>query len=199
MELLTIKAISQQIGIPQSTLRYYRDLYSQYLPHTGEGKRKRFYKEAIDVFQAISNGMKNNKPSTEIEHELNNKFPQFIDINKEEFNKNKFRNSKDARTVNYAKSILSHLNSKMPTENRMLMHILNEHKKQAEQVEDTINAISKQQAEIENLKQEVSKLEEIMEKELTKHFQLIDSKLSQTTEQEITPKPFWKRIFAPFF
>jgi len=59
-KLLTIVDISKMTGIPPSTLRYYRDVYSNciYIFTVGEGKRKRYLLEAVDVFLTISKSTK---------------------------------------------------------------------------------------------------------------------------------------------
>ncbi len=50
-ELLTLKEIAQQIGVPESNLRYYRNRIDEYLPSVGKGRRRRYYPEAAEIFR----------------------------------------------------------------------------------------------------------------------------------------------------
>lgn len=50
-ELLTLKEIAQELDIPESNLRYYRNRISEFLPSVGRGRRRRYLPEAKDVFQ----------------------------------------------------------------------------------------------------------------------------------------------------
>jgi len=50
-ELLTLKEIAQQIGVPESNLRYYRNRIGDYLPSAGKGRRRRYYPEAAEIFR----------------------------------------------------------------------------------------------------------------------------------------------------
>ena len=50
-ELLTLKEIAQQIGVPESNLRYYRNRIDEYLPSVGKGRRRRYYPESAEVFR----------------------------------------------------------------------------------------------------------------------------------------------------
>lgn len=52
--LLTIQEIGRQLNIPESTLRYWRDRYEEYIPSVGEGRKKRYKQEAVLVFQRIA-------------------------------------------------------------------------------------------------------------------------------------------------
>lgn len=60
-ELLTLKEIAQQIGAPESNLRYYRNRIGDYLPSVGKGRKRRYYPEAAEIFrrtvELVSEGM----------------------------------------------------------------------------------------------------------------------------------------------
>jgi len=45
--LLTAKDIAQEPGIAESTIRYWRDKYEAFIPHTSKGKRRRYPQEAV--------------------------------------------------------------------------------------------------------------------------------------------------------
>jgi hypothetical protein len=51
--LLTLTAISKTTGISYPTLVRYVRLYSNRLPHAGQGRARRFYPEAVEVFRSL--------------------------------------------------------------------------------------------------------------------------------------------------
>ncbi|MEW5947658.1 MAG: MerR family transcriptional regulator [bacterium] len=52
-ELLTLKHIALLIGVPESTVRKYRDLFSAHVPGVGTGRQRLYTKEALEVFEKI--------------------------------------------------------------------------------------------------------------------------------------------------
>ncbi|WP_425057684.1 hypothetical protein SCACP_22180 [Sporomusa carbonis] len=189
-ELLSIKDISQEIGIPQSTLRYYRDLFLEYLPATGEGKKKRFYPEAVAVFEAIAKGMHQNKNAEEIAAELNSRFARFIEVPFESQESSATYSQNDETSQSQALSPVSQIDGSA------IMAIIASQNQALQQIAATITIVNEQQEELHNLKQEVSKLEERLETELTDHFQLVDARLRQVMDENKKTKSFWQRIFG---
>ncbi len=51
--LLTLTSIREQTGISYPTLQRYVRLFGDRLPHEGEGRKKRFYPEAVPVFRQL--------------------------------------------------------------------------------------------------------------------------------------------------
>lgn len=51
--LLTLKEVQRQTGISYPTLRKYVDIHSDEIPSEGEGRRRRYPPEAVEVFRAI--------------------------------------------------------------------------------------------------------------------------------------------------
>ncbi|WP_084575750.1 MerR family transcriptional regulator [Sporomusa malonica] len=191
-ELLSIKDISQELGIPQSTLRYYRDIFMDYLPAMGEGKRKRFYPEAVEVFQAIAKCMHQNKSADEITNELNNRFSRFIEVDPEPQESSATYSQTNEISQTQALSTIS------PIDGSALMAVIASQNQALQQIAATINMVNGQQEELSSLKQEVTRLEERLETELTDHFQLVEARLRQITEDKGNnkPKSFWQRLFS---
>jgi DNA-binding transcriptional MerR regulator len=73
--LLTISEVAKHIGIPDSTARYYRDRFSQYVPCVGEGRNRRYKPETVAVLRVVADGMKANHPVQQIESVLASQFP----------------------------------------------------------------------------------------------------------------------------
>ncbi len=191
-ELLSIKDISQEIGIPQSTLRYYRDLFMDYLPATGEGKKKRFYPEAVEVFQAIAKGMHQNKNADDIARDLNRRFARFIEVDTESQDGSATAPQEEELAPSQALSPIAQV------EGSTIMAVIASQNQALQQIAATISIVNGQQEELHDLRQEVSKLEERMEAELTEHFQLVDARLQQLAEEKepTKQKSFWQRLFS---
>jgi DNA-binding transcriptional MerR regulator len=68
--LLTIAAIAKQLNIPESTIRFYRDRFSSFIPVVGTGRNKRYRPEAVEVLQYIAEAYKRNEPQWQIEESL---------------------------------------------------------------------------------------------------------------------------------
>lgn len=80
MNLLTIKDIARELDVPESNLRYYRDRFEDYLPSIGQGRKRRYKKEALEVFRYIVQGFQNDKTTEQIAEELPKHFPRKLDF-----------------------------------------------------------------------------------------------------------------------
>ena len=52
-QLLTLSAVGQQAGVSGPTLQRYLKLYSDRIPHEGEGRKRRYHPEAVAVVREI--------------------------------------------------------------------------------------------------------------------------------------------------
>ncbi|MGE4297327.1 MAG: hypothetical protein AB7E47_04790 [Desulfovibrionaceae bacterium] len=77
--LLTIAEIARHYSLPESTARFYCKRFMDYLPHVGEGKRKRYRSEVIDVFAVILAEIKKRKNAGAVEAVLAERFPRNIE------------------------------------------------------------------------------------------------------------------------
>lgn len=68
--LYTIREIARELALPESTVRYYRDAFSAYLPSVGTGRRRRYPAEAIPLLRLVAEGYAQNRPRPEIERAL---------------------------------------------------------------------------------------------------------------------------------
>jgi len=75
-ELLSITDIAKRLAIPESNLRYYRDKFDKFIPSEGDGRKKRYCAEAIEIFKTIAKGMGKGQSETEIAEQLRSEFPQ---------------------------------------------------------------------------------------------------------------------------
>jgi len=60
-ELLTIAELARLLDLPESTTRYYCNRFADHLPSVGEGRRRRFKPEALDVLKTIAQTMRRDK------------------------------------------------------------------------------------------------------------------------------------------
>ncbi len=68
--LYTIRDVARELGLPESTVRYYRNAFSAYLPSVGTGRRRRYPPEAIPLLRLVAEGYAQNRPRAEIEQAL---------------------------------------------------------------------------------------------------------------------------------
>lgn len=78
--LLTIKEIARQLDLPESNIRYYRDRFEEFLPYVGEGRKRRYKPEALDVFRFIVSELRENKSTAEIGKELSLRFSRTMQL-----------------------------------------------------------------------------------------------------------------------
>lgn len=69
--LYTIRDVARELGLPESTVRYYRNAFAGYLPSVGSGRRRRYPAEAIPLLRLVADGYAQNRPRIEIEQALN--------------------------------------------------------------------------------------------------------------------------------
>ncbi len=68
--LHTIRDVARELGLPESTVRYYRNAFATYLPSVGTGRRRRYPAEAIPLLRLVAEGYAQNRPRVEIEQAL---------------------------------------------------------------------------------------------------------------------------------
>ncbi len=70
-KLLTLAAIGRRTGISGPTLQRYIKLYSDRIPHEGEGRKRRYHPEAVAVFREIrSRSKRGRKPKSRVAAEV---------------------------------------------------------------------------------------------------------------------------------
>ena len=66
----SIREIARELNLPESTIRYYRDGFDAYLPAIGLGRRRRYPREAVDLFRVIADAYSRNMTREQVEAEL---------------------------------------------------------------------------------------------------------------------------------
>ena len=74
--LLSIADISRHFSLPESTTRYYCKRFAAYIPSVGEGRRRRYRTETLDVIQAILDQMQKSRTAVAVDEALQTLFPR---------------------------------------------------------------------------------------------------------------------------
>ena len=56
--MLTIHEIALRLSLPESSVRFYRDKFPEFVPSTGTGKRRRYLPEAVTALGMIADMMR---------------------------------------------------------------------------------------------------------------------------------------------
>ena len=79
-QYLSLREVGRRLGIPPSTVVYYKDKYSRFLPSTGGGGRRQKYSvEVVEIFRRIREMYGMNWTTEQIENELTLKFGILVD------------------------------------------------------------------------------------------------------------------------
>jgi len=74
---LSLREIGRRLNIPPSSVVYYKDRFSRFIPvHDGKGRRTKYPQEAVTIFKEIRAMFENNWSADEIEQLLAQKFGQ---------------------------------------------------------------------------------------------------------------------------
>jgi DNA-binding transcriptional MerR regulator len=64
--LFTLRELADQLSLPESTIRYYRDAFLDHIPSVGTGRRRRYPEPALAVLRTIARGYASGRTRTEI-------------------------------------------------------------------------------------------------------------------------------------
>ncbi|HEX9582094.1 MAG TPA: MerR family transcriptional regulator [Gemmatimonadales bacterium] len=68
--LYTLREVARQLGLPDSTVRYYRDAFAGYLPMLGAGRRRLYLPETVDALRVVARGFAERRSRADIEAAL---------------------------------------------------------------------------------------------------------------------------------
>lgn len=74
--LLSIADISRHFSLPESTTRYYCKRFAAFVPSVGEGRRRRYRPETLEVIAAILEQMRKSRTAASVENALLARFPR---------------------------------------------------------------------------------------------------------------------------
>jgi DNA-binding transcriptional MerR regulator len=65
--LFTLRDLARELGLPESTVRFYRDSFAAYLPAVGHGRRRRYPAEALGLLRFIGDSFSQNRRREDID------------------------------------------------------------------------------------------------------------------------------------
>ncbi|MCJ2165686.1 MULTISPECIES: MerR family transcriptional regulator [unclassified Pseudodesulfovibrio] len=74
-KVLSVAEIARELELPESTVHYWKNRFSQHLPSVGRGRQKRFRPEAVEVFGAISRLLKEGHTARDVMDQLSQNYP----------------------------------------------------------------------------------------------------------------------------
>ncbi|WP_053957831.1 MerR family transcriptional regulator [Sulfobacillus thermosulfidooxidans] len=84
MNTVTIAEIASRLDLPESTVRYYRDRFSEFVPVIGKGRQRRYPEEAVEIFHTIADGLRNGQTATMVEETLGRLYPRNVETTETE-------------------------------------------------------------------------------------------------------------------
>jgi len=73
--LLSVAEIARRLGVPESTVHYWKNRFAQHLPSSGTGRQKRFRAEAVEVFRTIAEMFSLGHSAQDVMDTLGKRFP----------------------------------------------------------------------------------------------------------------------------
>lgn len=73
--LLSVAEIARRLGVPESTVHYWKNRFAQHLPSLGSGRQKRFRAEAVEVFRTIAEMFSLGHSAQDVMDTLGKRFP----------------------------------------------------------------------------------------------------------------------------
>jgi len=73
--LLSVAEIARKLGVPESTVHYWKNRFAQHLPSAGAGRQKRFRPEAVEIFRVIAEMFSLGHSAQDVMETLGKNFP----------------------------------------------------------------------------------------------------------------------------
>jgi len=83
--LLSVAEIARRLGVPESTVHYWKNRFAQHLPSSGTGRQKRFRAEAVEVFRVIAEMFSLGHSTQDVMETLGKNFPLTASLDGEHF------------------------------------------------------------------------------------------------------------------
>jgi DNA-binding transcriptional MerR regulator len=79
----SIADIARELSLPESTVRYYRDRFKNYVPAVKKGGRKVYDDRALEALRMAAEGLRKGETAAAVEDQLSYYFSQTLDIEEE--------------------------------------------------------------------------------------------------------------------
>jgi DNA-binding transcriptional MerR regulator len=204
--LLTISAIAQKIGIAESTVRYYRDRFSDFIPSVGEGRFRRYKPEALEILRLIAESLRSGRTAIETQALLEYKYQRVLQVHMESqqsaaakpqrsiFEMSKISESAttQAEVLIKTKVMLDRLTQsleKLSTQLEIQNHNNDRLTTAIEKIATHIETQNRSKKQIQRLEAEVKKSKEIQNRH--------EKEIMWMTREWLSPKkPWWKKFWG---
>ncbi len=189
MSLLTAAQIAKELNLPESTVRYYRDRFTEYIPTTGEGRSRRYRPEALEVFRFISDRLRTGMPADVLEAELRPRFQVEIEV--------------DPQTAAPQSDSSSNATAMVPAP--AFLEIMTRVSAALESVVELPEVVERQSQEIAGLRQQIGELTAAVTAAATqqqaseaRNRELVAAvaDLRKAAEEERSRPPMWRRLLG---
>jgi DNA-binding transcriptional MerR regulator len=99
-EYYTVKEIGAVLDMPESTVRYFRDRFIDFIPYEGRGRSRKYTQESIEVIRAIVEYNNAKMNAEEIEKALSARFTRVIDVSQNAIEKKAEQSKTQSRAKN---------------------------------------------------------------------------------------------------
>lgn len=182
MPTLTIAQIAKQLELPESTVRYYRDHFSDYIPVIGEGRLRRYPAEAVEVFRTIAEVLrKDHGSATEVAEVLSRLFPR-----------NSVATATPPQTTTEQQQALPQLAEQIAVVLRQQQEAL---KTQTAMLTQQTAAVETLTNEVAELKHQLAARDEASAKRLEERDQALVATMRRLLDAP-RPQSFWQRLFG---
>lgn len=172
-QLLTIAEIARRLDLPESTCRYYRDRFEEFIPSIGEGRKRRYRPETADVLRTIAEGMNRNLTATEIEDRLSREFPRNIE------------------PVDQSQPTTAATQQQQLPSVALFIALLAQQQQALEQVAAALERLSDQQEQTEALRRDLDKLRQELEVRDKRIITQMREAMQERQNSEPPPKRWW--------
>lgn len=193
IQLLTISQIAKELNMPESTARYYRDRFIDYIPFVGKGRGKKYRPETVEILRFIAEGFNRNLTAMEIEEGLSRMVARNIEVEEE-----------TATTIAAAQQQWEDRGISMQIEvGEKFQQMLNQFTLAMEVIADQKEEIAELRKTVAELQSEQNKQEKKMESKLKSNDEkLVEviKEVQETKKQIETTKSssWWRRLWGNY-
>jgi DNA-binding transcriptional MerR regulator len=167
----TIAEISKILNIPESTLRFYRNKFEKFIPYFGEGRKKRYAEEAINIFKEIAELLRNNVTADDVAEHLTRVYTTYVNISNEQQQQTAITQQQIFFTEKYIQTLI---------ESDLEIR---------KEIASTLQIIANQQESIAELQKELLKIQEKYEKTIEERDNKIVAEMRKILNKK--KKSFW--------
>ncbi|MDN4076291.1 MULTISPECIES: MerR family transcriptional regulator [Bacillales] len=181
-KLLTIAEMAKELDIAESTVRYYRDRFPDFMFSVGEGRKKRYRPETVEVLRFIAEGFNRNLTAIEIESGLSLDFSRNIEVEEETAEPIAVAQQQSKNELNQYAVQLQTAMEQMGSAMQIMVD-------QKEEIAELRKQVAEQKQYVEEtLQQRDERLMESMK-------QFLEQKKATAASSDSEKKGFWARIF----